>query len=169
MGVGIDDARRPADVPRGLAGVSVADTRISGVDGRAGCYHYRGRDAVSIAETCTVEDAWYLVHTGDLPGSDARTAFAAEVAEARRIPAEVADVLPVVAATGRPGSLDVLRSAVSVAGSVLGFRSWLEQSPEETRAQALRLAALMPRTFCTRCPAPSRTPSPSARWRPTSC
>ena len=132
------------EAPRGLEGVAVARTALSDVWGRRGFYHFRGYDATAIARHGSVEDAWYLLYEGDLPTRDERDAFADRVAAARRIPAEVHDVLPAIARHGTPGSMAALRTAASLTGQVLGFRSWLDQDPAETKAQAMRIAAVMP-------------------------
>ena len=52
--------------------------------------------------------------------------------------------LPSLAALGPPGSIDVLRSAVSAAGVAIGCRPWVEQDAETTFEQTLRVAALTP-------------------------
>ena len=40
----------PADVPRGLKGVVVADTTVADVRGREGFYHYRQHSAIDLAD-----------------------------------------------------------------------------------------------------------------------
>jgi citrate synthase len=137
-------ATEPAEAPRGLAGVAVARTTLSDVDGKAGFFHYRGYDGVALAERVTFEDVWHLVHEGDLPGPDELDAFAARTREARHLPPEVAALLPEIASLGPRGSLASLRTAVSALGPVLGCRSWLDQSPQETKDQAMRISALLP-------------------------
>ena len=102
---------RAADVPRGLEGVAVAATSVSDVDGGAGFYHYRGVDPTTIARSGTFEDAWYLLHYGDLPTAAESEAFAARLRAAMVMPPVLRDALPSIAALGPPGSLDVLRTA----------------------------------------------------------
>lgn len=130
------------EAPSGLAGVAVARTELSDVDGRAGFFHCRGYDGARLAERARVEDVWHLLHEGELPTAAERRAFVTRAIEARTLPSAVAERLPAVAGVGEP--LAQLRTAVSVAGQVLGFRSWLDQRPVETREQALRLGALVP-------------------------
>ncbi|MFM2078063.1 MAG: hypothetical protein RJA49_1953, partial [Actinomycetota bacterium] len=57
----------PADVPRGLKGVVVADTEVGDVRGNEGFYHYRQYSAVELAERRPIEDVWMLMIDGRLP------------------------------------------------------------------------------------------------------
>jgi citrate synthase len=132
------------DVPRGLEGVAVARTEVSDVDGLAGFYHYRGVDPTTFARSGTFEDAWYLLHTGELPTAGERVEFAARVRDAMHMPPVLREALPALAALGPPGSMDVLRTGVSGAGVALGCRAWTEQDRATTDEQLLRIAALTP-------------------------
>ena len=76
----------PADVPRGLKGVVVADTEVGDVRGTEGFYHYRQYSAIELAEQRPLEDVWRLMIDGALPATIAeRAAFVAEVAPLRAI------------------------------------------------------------------------------------
>lgn len=55
------------EVPRGLAGVVVTDTRVGDVRGIEGFYHYRQYSAVELARTRGFEDVWHLLVHGALP------------------------------------------------------------------------------------------------------
>jgi len=136
----------PPPVPRGLKGVQVADPTIGDVRGLEGFYHYRQYNAVELAEKRTLEDVWYLLFEGELPSLARRDAFIAELAPLREIPAEVHDVLPLVAALGGADAppLDMLRTMVSLVGVDLDFRPSLDISAEELRGQALRTCAMVP-------------------------
>ena len=138
------DEHRTADVPPGLEGVAVAATSVSDVDGVAGFYHYRGVDPTTFARTGTFEDAWYLLHFGELPTGAERAAFAAKIRAAMTMPPVLRDALPAIAALGPPGSMDVLRTAVSAAGVAIGCRPWTEQDMPTTEQQMFTLAALTP-------------------------
>lgn len=138
-------ADRPSQVlPRGLDGVPVAETSVSDVDGTRGFYHFRGVDPTTFARTGTFEDAWHLLHAGDLPTDEQRSLFAERIAEAMTLPPVLRDALPAIAALGPPGSQDVLRTAISAAGVAIGCRPWTEQDRETTDEQAVRLAAMTP-------------------------
>ncbi len=134
----------PFEAAPGLAGVSVARTEVSDVLGRKGFYHYRGYNAVDIARRGKVEDAWHLLLRGELPTAAQREEFARQTAALRQLPDGVAELLPAVARLSRPGSLESLRSAVSVTAQAIGCKPWTDQAAEETGEQAARFAAVMP-------------------------
>ncbi len=134
----------PFEAAPGLAGVSVARTEVSDVLGRKGFYHYRGYNAVDIARRGRVEDAWHLLLRGELPTAAQRAEFALQTAALRQLPDGVAELLPAVARLSRPGSLESLRSAVSVTAQAMGCKPWTDQTAEETAEQAARFAAVMP-------------------------
>lgn len=54
-------AATPVEVPRGLAGVVVADTEVGDVRGLEGFYHYRQYSAVELARSRGFEDVWHLL------------------------------------------------------------------------------------------------------------
>ncbi len=137
------------DVPRGLKGVIVAETEIGEVRGLEGFYHYRQYSAVDVCTHYGFEDAWALLVDGHLPDADEAATFRAELAPLRRLPEPVAEVLPAIAraglaAPGGAGSLDALRTAVSLLALAEGFRPSLDVSPERLRADGLRLGAAVP-------------------------
>jgi len=134
----------PYQAAAGLADVSVSSTKVSDVLGRLGFYHYRGYNAVDIARRGNFEDAWYLMLHGELPTPQQRAAFAAEVAGLRQLPEGVAELLPAIARLSGPGSLESLRTALSVTAQAIGCRPWGDQTPEQTRDQALQLSAVLP-------------------------
>jgi citrate synthase len=134
----------PYQAPAGLANVSVASTKVSDVLGRLGFYHYRGYNAVDLARKGTFEDAWYLMLNGDLPTPDQCAAFASQTAALRQLPEGVADLLPAIARLSGAGSLESLRTAVSVAAQSIGCKPWTDQDDELTRAQAARISAILP-------------------------
>jgi citrate synthase len=60
--------------------------------------------------------------------------------EARRIPEAVVHVLPAIAASSPQGSLQALRTAVSLTASDIGCRPWTEQDADRTEDQLFCLA-----------------------------
>jgi citrate synthase len=130
------------DVPAGLNGVAVADTTIGAVHGDEGYYHYREFDATELARTVSFEDAWFLLDRGRLPDADEGADFATVLAEARVVPPALAPLVDVVAATGG-APLAQLRSVLS-SSSVCGWAPLLDLSPDQRRAQAISVAAMLP-------------------------
>ncbi|MEU9670048.1 citrate synthase/methylcitrate synthase [Streptomyces bobili] len=133
------------EVPRGLAGVVVADTEVGDVRGREGFYHYRQYSAVDLAHSRPFEDVWHLLVHGDLPDAPRAAAFAAETAALRRLPDQVAAALPAIAATGaHAGPLAGLRTALSLLGAAKGFRPVYDIDADRRREDTLAAAAAVP-------------------------
>ncbi|MEU0116662.1 citrate synthase/methylcitrate synthase [Streptomyces bobili] len=133
------------EVPRGLAGVVVADTEVGDVRGREGFYHYRQYSAVDLAHSRPFEDVWHLLVHGDLPDAPRAAAFAAETAALRRLPDQVAAALPAVAAAGTHANpLAGLRTALSLLGSAKGFRPVYDIDADRRREDTLAAAAAVP-------------------------
>ena len=130
------------DVPAGLNGVAVAETEIGDVHGDEGFYHYRQYDATELAREATFEDVWHLLAEGALPTDHERDAWRAEIAGARELPAELDAIVRAAALSGAP--LAQLRTVLSAAAGVLGLRPLLDLDDAERRAQARRVAAVVP-------------------------
>ncbi|MBK6010551.1 citrate synthase/methylcitrate synthase [Streptomyces sp. MBT53] len=133
------------EVPRGLAGVVVTDTRIGDVRGTEGFYHYRQYSAVELAQTRGFEDVWHLLANGELPDAEQSAAFAAETAALRRLPDEVRAALPAVAAaSGTSGPLSGMRTALSLLGAAKGFRPVYDIGADPRRRDTLVASAAVP-------------------------
>ncbi|MFF3204215.1 citrate synthase [Streptomyces sp. NPDC002962] len=133
------------DVPRGLAGVVVADTEVGDVRGREGFYHYRQYSAVDLARTRRFEDVWHLLVHGELPDGRRSAAFAAETAALRGLPEEVAAALPALAAAGAGANpLAGMRTALSLLGAAKGFRPVYDVDADRRREDTVAAAAAVP-------------------------
>jgi citrate synthase len=132
----------PITVPAGLAGVVVADTTIGDVRGQEGFYHYRQYSAVDLAATRSFEDVWHLLVEGQLPDAAQAAAFDRRVRALRSLPQGLASLLPQLSLHVEP--LGVLRTAVSLLGSELGWQPTLDIDDAELRDESLRLCAVIP-------------------------
>lgn len=133
------------DVPKGLAGVVVAETEVGDVRGQEGFYHYRQYNAVELADKRTLEDVWHLLFEGELPTVEERRAFLDEIRPLREIPDSVRDVLPAIACAGsRFIPLDALRTAVSLVGYAGDFKPSLDIDHAALRANAMQVCAVIP-------------------------
>ncbi|MFI9269851.1 citrate synthase [Kitasatospora sp. NPDC052896] len=134
------------DVPRGLSGVVVTETRIGDVRGREGFYHYRQYSAIELAERRGFEDVWRLMLDGALPADAAeRAAFGAETVPLRRLPDALRPLLaPVARDTAADGPLAGLRALLPVAAALRGIRPLYDTDPAGRRADALYVSALAP-------------------------
>lgn len=131
-----------AEVPPGLEGVVAARTAVGDVRGQEGFYHYRQYSAVELAASRSFEDVWHLLVRGTLPDTAEARAWTASVASQRALPPGLERLLPLIAARGDP--LAVLRSAVSILGSELGWAPSRDVGASELAVQAVRTAAVVP-------------------------
>ena len=130
------------DVPPGLNGVAVADTRIGAVHGDLGFYHYREHDATALARDATFEEVWFLLDAGRLPAAAELAAFRAGIAAARVVADVAVPLVDAVATTTAP-PLAKLRAVLS-AGAGLHLEPLLDLAPDARRGQAVALAAAVP-------------------------
>ena len=73
----------------GLRGVTVADTKISDVDGENGILIYRGYRIEELAENSTFEETAYLLLHDALPTEEQLKDFTQRLAKARQLPSFV--------------------------------------------------------------------------------
>ena len=133
----------PPVAPAGLKGLVVADTAIGDVRGAEGFFHYRQHSAVEVAERRSFEDAWHLLALGHLPEGAVGDAFRDDMASRRRLPREVRDALPAIAASGgRP--LAQLATGLALVAGALGLRPMLDLTEDERLEDSLTLTALVP-------------------------
>lgn len=131
------------EVPRGLAGVVVTETELSGVRGQEGFYHYREYSAVELAEQRSLEDVWFLLLHGRLPTAPESRAHREQVGAARQVPHELLDLLPSLAPAGA-APLTTLRTAWSWLGAHWDLAPLYDCTEQERLATALRCAAVAP-------------------------
>lgn len=133
------------EAPKGLAGVIVAETEVGDVRGQEGFYHYRQYSATDLAEKRSLEDVWYLMFNGELPTTEQRESFAADIRRHRTLPASVQQLLPEIASAAEDFQpLDGLRSVISLQGSALGFKPSLDVDASELRENAMAVCAVIP-------------------------
>lgn len=130
------------EVPRGLEGVVVAETAVGDVRGQEGFYHYRQYSAVDLAARRSFEDVWHLMLEGYLPDRAESDRFVGTVRALRQIPSGLAKLLPALAKQG--GTLDVLRTSVSLLGAELGWQPTHDIDAQTLKAQALKLGSVVP-------------------------
>ncbi|NJC21426.1 citrate synthase [Arthrobacter pigmenti] len=129
------------DVPRGLANVVVAETKLGEVRGQEGFYTYRQYSAVELARTRSVEEVWCLLLRGSLPDG---TGVADLRQAATGLSSAVREALPVIALAGSGDPLAGVRTALSLEGAATGVRPLYDLSPEEREEELIRLAYAVP-------------------------
>ncbi|MFC6976217.1 citrate/2-methylcitrate synthase [Halomicroarcula sp. GCM10025709] len=125
-----DDTVRP-----GLEGVTVAETRLSRVDGEAGELLVGGYPVETLAGNASFEEAVYLLFEDRLPTGRELDRFRSELAAHRTLDEEVHGVVRRAAADGDP-AMDALRMGVAAAS--LGIDA------EDPRTAATRVVAVAP-------------------------
>lgn len=124
----------------GLRGVTVADTKISFIDGEKGVLIYRGYRIEDLAEHATFMEVAFLLLNGALPGKNELKTFEKKVMEARQLPGYVFDTFKQWPAGSRP--MDVLQAAVPLLA--MGDPDVNEDTREANFRMAVRLIARMP-------------------------
>lgn len=109
------DASGPIRVPKGLAGVSVTDTKISKSEAD-GSLVYRGYPISEIAANAGFEETAYLVLNGKLPTRDELVSFSRRLRERAGVDEKVFGIMRDLGREAHP--IDVLRTAVSALGSL---------------------------------------------------
>lgn len=102
------------DLNRGLEGVTVAETRLSSIDGERGELVIGGYPLDELAGNATYEETVYLLLHDRLPAADELEAFRADLASRRDVGDAVHAVLERAAAEGKP-AMDALRMGAAAA------------------------------------------------------
>ncbi|MCC6222684.1 MAG: citrate synthase [Thermoleophilia bacterium] len=128
------------DAKAGLEGIVVARSELCSIDGQQGILSFRGYDIHELARHATYEEVAYLLLRGELPSSAALAAFAAELAEARAVSGEAAQVVDLIARDAAP--MEMLRTAVSATSFDDPDKE--SNSEEANQRKAVRLIAKIP-------------------------
>ena len=113
-------AAGPLKVPRGMAGVSVTDTKIS-KSAADGSLVYRGYPISELAANASFEETAYLVVNGRLPMKAELAAFSKGLGGRSRVDRRVFGIMKGLGRKAHP--IDVIRTAVSALGSLDGEKS----------------------------------------------
>ncbi len=107
-------------VPKGLAGVSVTDSRIAKSDAD-GSLVYRGYPISEIAKNATFEEAAFLVLNESLPTRSELKGFCSKLERSSKVDPKVFRVMASLGRSARP--IDALRTAISALGSMDKMRT----------------------------------------------
>jgi citrate synthase len=124
----------------GLRGVTVADTKISYIDGEKGILIYRGYRIEELAQRSTFMETAFLLLNGHLPVESEIERFERQVVQAREIPAFIPDVLASLPKDADP--MDVLQSCIPLLGAA--DQELYDESREANVRKAIRLIARVP-------------------------
>jgi len=128
----------------GLAGIPVAESSISYVDGKLGRLEYRGIDIEELAEKSSYEETAYLLLYGHLPTVDELDRFDKELRHHRRIKFRIRDMMKCFPESAHP--MDSLQATVAALGMFYPFpKDAAGRLDEETVHQVcVNLIAKMP-------------------------
>jgi citrate synthase len=124
----------------GLRGVTVADTKISFIDGEKGILIYRGYRIEELAEKSSFMEVAYLLLNGYLPNKERGEAFERQVREAREVPQYVYESLSCWPKDARP--MDVLQA--SVPQLAMADPDLLDETRDGNMRKAIKLIARLP-------------------------
>ena len=124
----------------GLRGVTVADTKISFIDGDKGILIYRGYRIEQLAQDSSFMEVAYLILNGRLPDKNKLADFDASVKDERNLPDHIYDILNAYPKDAAP--MDVLQSAVT--SLAMSDPDLLEETRDAHVRMAIRLIARIP-------------------------
>ena len=124
----------------GLRGVTVADTKISFIDGQQGILIYRGYRIEELAERSTFMETAYLLLNGELPSKEELAQFEVEVREARPLPEYLIASMKQLPKTSNP--MDVLQAAVPLLA--VSDPNLLSETKEGNLRMAINLIGKLP-------------------------
>ena len=135
----MDDNAEKIEIHRGLKGVYFDRSRVCYIDGRVGELRYRGYSIHDLAQQSNFEETCYLLFKGELPTQAQLVEFVAELKAARKLPAEIYDVIRTVK---KAHPMDVLRTAVSALSAF--DPETADKSPAATLRKGIRLTSQVP-------------------------
>ncbi len=124
----------------GLRGVTVADTKISHVDGENGILIYRGFQIEELARSSSFEETAYLLLYDELPNKQQLEEFKGKLAGERSVPAFIFETFRLLPGKAQP--MDILQASIPLLAT---DDPGLELETREANiAKAIRLIALIP-------------------------
>jgi citrate synthase len=124
----------------GLRGVTVADTKISFIDGEKGILIYRGYRIEELAKKSSFMEVAYLLLNGSLPNKGQAETFERQVREARELPPYVYASMSCWPKDAKP--MDVLQAAVPLLG--MADPDLLDETRDGNMRKAVKLIARLP-------------------------
>jgi citrate synthase len=124
----------------GLRGVTVADTKVSFIDGEKGVLIYRGYRIEELAEKSTFIEVSHLLLNGALPTKAELESFENQVRKARQVPDFLFESFTKWPKDANP--MDVLQASVPLLA--MADPDLLEETREANGRKAIRLIARIP-------------------------
>jgi len=124
----------------GLRGVTVADTKVSFIDGGKGVLIYRGFRIEELAEKSSFMEVAYLILNESLPGKRELETFRSQIIEARQVPESVYECFNRFPRSAKP--MDVLQASIPLLA--MNDPDLSEETREANVRMAMRLIARVP-------------------------
>ena len=124
----------------GLRGVTVADTKVSFIDGEKGILIYRGYRIEDLAEKSSFMEVAYLILNGTLPDKKELAEFENRVKEARQVPEFIYESFNKLPEDANP--MDVVQASVPLLATV--DPDLTEDTRESNTNMAIRLISRLP-------------------------
>lgn len=124
----------------GLRGVTVADTKISFIDGNQGILIYRGYRIEELADRSTYPETAFLLLNGYLPSVEELKVFSGRIVEESSVEGYVYDCLKTLPRESNP--MDVLQASVPLLA--MSDPDLYDESREANIRMAVRLIARLP-------------------------
>ena len=124
----------------GLRGVTVADTKLSFIDGQKGALLYRGFRIEELAKRSSFPETAYLLLNGSLPKREELERFNVELAVSRRVPEHIFESLATWPRDADP--MDVLQACVPMLA--MADPELQSDAREGDVRKAIRILARMP-------------------------
>jgi citrate synthase len=124
----------------GLRGVTVADTKVSFIDGEKGILIYRGFRIEDLAEKSSYLETAHLLLFGTLPSQGQLEAFRRQIVEARKMPGFVLETLRKWPREAHP--MDVIQASIPLLA--MADPELAVETREANMRKAIRLIARVP-------------------------
>ena len=137
--------KEKSDTPElalGLAGVPVAKSKISSIDGEKGILRYRGFAIEELSEKSNFAETCFLLIYGQLPNRNELEEFSADISLHRRLKYKIIDLIKNLPENGHP--MDATQALVAVLGMFYPFETKDFTRTEVQRIAITRLIAKMP-------------------------
>jgi citrate synthase len=128
------------EISPGLAGVPVAESAISFIDGRRARLEYRGIAVETLARESSFEETAWLLLEGELPAQRELARFNDELRHHRRLKYKLIDLIKCLPETGHP--MDALQAGVAALGMFYPARD--VSNARSNWDSVVRLLAKMP-------------------------
>lgn len=124
----------------GLRSVTVADTKVSFIDGEHGILIYRGYRIEELARNSSYLETAYLLLPGSLPDQQQLETFTRQVGEARKVPGFLYESFKKWPREAHP--MDVLQASIPI--QAMADPDLNEETREAAVRKAIRLIARIP-------------------------